>query len=234
MPHIHSKSSRPATAAVVLVIASLALAACGGSSSTSGTTATSASSTAPGSSTTGATKGGFPGAARFAALRECLKKNGVSLPGRTPGKRPGGGVGGLLGGGAGPVLPKGVSRAQYDAILKKCGGGFARRFGAGTARFNSPEAKKALMKFAACMRADGVKIGEPNTSGKGAIFDTKGIDTASTQFTTAERKCQSYLHSAFGGRPGAGGTGGAPGAAGTAPGGTGAEPGAAPPAGAGG
>jgi hypothetical protein len=228
MPHIQSKSSRPATAAAVLVIASLALAACGGSSSTSGTTATSASSTAPGSSTTATTKGGFPGAGRFTALRECLKKNGISLPGRTPGKRPGGGVGGLLGGGAGPVLPKGVSRAKYEAILKKCGGGFARRFGAGTARFNSPEAKKALVKFAACMRANGVKVGEPNTSGKGSIFDTKGIDTASTQFTTAERKCQSYLRTAFGGRPGAG-------AAGPAPGGTGAAPGAAPPpAGAGG
>jgi hypothetical protein len=228
MPHIHSKSSRPATAAVLLVIASLALAACGGSSSTTGTTATSASSTAPGSSTS-TTKGGFPGAGRFAALRECLKKNGISLPGRTPGKRPGGGVGGLLGGsgGTGPALPKGVSRTQYEAILKKCGGGFPRRFGAGTARFNSPEAKKALVKFAACMRANGVKVGEPNTSGKGSIFDTKGIDTASTQFTTAERKCQSYLHTAFGGRPGAGGTG-------AAPGGTGAAPGAAPPAGAGG
>jgi hypothetical protein len=234
MPHIHSKSSRPATAAVVLVIAGLALAACGGSSSTSGTTATSASSTAPGSSTSATTKGGFPGAGRFAALRECLKKNGISLPGRTPGKRPGGSVGGLLGGGAGPVLPKGVSRAQYEAILKKCGGGFARRFGAGTARFNSPEAKKALVKFAACMRANGVKVGEPNTSGKGSIFDTKGIDTASTQFTTAERKCQSYLHAAFGGRPGAGGPGAGPGATGAAPGGTGAVPGAAPPAGAGG
>jgi hypothetical protein len=227
MPHIHSKSSRPATAAVVLVIASLALAACGGSSSTSGTTATSASSTTPGSSTTAPAKGGFPGAARFAELRECLKKNGISLPGRTPGKRPGAGVGGLLGGGAGPTLPKGVSRAQYDSILKKCGGGSAGRFGAGRARFNSPEAKKALVKFAACMRADGVKVGEPNTSGKGPIFDTKGIDTASTQFTTAERKCQSYLHAAFGGRPGTGGTGAAPGAAGSAPG-------AAPPAGAGG
>jgi hypothetical protein len=167
-------------------------------------------------------------------LRECLKKNGISLPGRTPGKRPGAGTGGLLGGGAGPALPKGVSRAQYESILKKCGGGSAGRFGAGRARFNSPEAKKALVKFAACMRANGIKVGEPNTSGKGAIFDTKGIDTASTQFTTAERKCQSYLQAAFGGRPGTGGPGTAPGAAGSAPGGTSAAPGAAPPAGAGG
>lgn len=233
MPHIHSKSSRPATAAVVLVLVSLVLAACGGSSGTSTTTATSASSTAPGSSTPATTKGRFPGGARFAALRECLKKNGISLPARTPGKRPGPGAGGLLGGDTGPVLPKGVNRTQYEAILKKCGSGFAAgRFGAGRDRFNSPEAKKALVKFAACMRENGVKIGEPNTSGKGAIFDTKGIDTTSPQFAAAERKCQSYLHTAFGGRPG-GGANAAPGAGtGAAP--PGAETGAAPPAGAGG
>jgi len=234
MPHIHSKSSRPATAAVVLVLVSLVLAACGGSSGTATTTATSASSTAPGSSTPTTTKGRFPGAARFAAVRECLRKDGISLPARTPGKHPGPGAGGLLGGGTGPVLPKGVSRTQYEAILKKCGGGgfAAGRFGAGKGRFNSPEAKKALVKFATCMRGDGVKIGEPNTSGKGAIFDTKGIDTASTQFAAAERKCQSYLRTAFGGRPG-GGASAAPGAgAGAAPP-AGAEPGA-PPAGAGG
>jgi hypothetical protein len=198
--------------AIALVLVSLALVACGGSSSTSTTTATSASAT-PATS-----KGGLPGVARFAALRECLKKNGIALPGRTPGKRPAG-VGGLLGAGAAPVLPKGVTRARYQAIVKKCGGFAPGRFGAGRSRFNSPEAKKAFAKFAACMRASGVKLGEPNTSGKGPIFDTKGIDTASARFATAERKCQSYLHTAFGGRPG---------------GGAGAGPGAAPPPGAGG
>ncbi len=149
------------------------------------------------------------------------------------GQTTGAGAGGLLGGDTGPVLPKGVTRTQYEAILKKCGSGFAAgRFGAGRDRFNSPEAKKALVKFAACMRENGVKIGEPNTSGKGAIFDTKGINTTSPQFAAAERKCQSYLHTAFGGRPG-GGANAAPGAGtGAAP--PGAETGAAPPAGAGG
>jgi hypothetical protein len=202
MPHIHSKSksSRPATAALVLVLASLVLAACGGSSST--TTTTSASATTP---TTGTTsKGRFP-AGRFLALRECLKKNGITLPSRTPGQRPSPGTGGFLGGGSGPVLPKGVTKAQYEAVLKKCGGGLSRGgFGGLKSRFSNPEAKAALAKFAACMRENGIKIGEPNTSGKGAIFNTKGINTASAQFATAETKCRSNLRGAFGARPGAG------------------------------
>jgi hypothetical protein len=202
MHHINSRSSRPAIAAIAIALVSLALAACGGSSSTSTTAAKSASST----TTTATSRGRFPGAARFAALRACLKKNGISVPQRRPRKHAAPGVGGLLGAGGGPVLPKGVSRTQYEAVLKKCGGGFAPgRFGAGGSRFGSPEAKKALAKFAACMRENGVKIGEPNTSGKGSIFDTKGVDTASTKFTTAEAKCMVDLRSALGARPGAGG-----------------------------
>jgi len=202
-----SSSSRPVIAAIAIALVSLALAACGGSSSTSTTTAKSANSTAA----TATSKTRFPGAARFAALRACLKKNGISLPQRTPGKHAAPGVGGLLGAGGGPVLPKGVSRTQYEAVLKKCGGGFTPgRLGAGRSRFQSPEAKKALAKFAACMRENGIKVGEPNTSGKGPIFDTKGIDTAGAKFTAAEQKCGVDLRSALGARPGAGAGGASP------------------------
>ncbi len=74
---------------------------------------------------------------------------------------------------AGLQLPKGVTRAQYEAAIKKCGGGsFAGR----GARFNSPAYKAALTKFAACMRENGVNVPAPNTSGSGPIFDTKGLE----------------------------------------------------------
>ena len=209
MPQTKTHTSKSAAAvALVVLLAGLMLAACGGSSgkTASSATASASTSTTTGTSTTGAPKG--PGAGRFAAVRECMAKNGITLPKRAPGQRPRRpGAGGFLGGGTGPLLPKGVTRAQYEAVLKKCGGGVFR----GGPRANNRAFRQALVKFAACMRENGVKLPEPNNSGKGPIFDTKGIDTASTQFRAAERKCATVLRGAFGG--GAAG-GGGPGSAG--------------------
>jgi hypothetical protein len=161
-------------------------------------------------------------------MRACLQKNGVTLPQRTPGsKRPpgtGGGAGGFLGGGGGAALPKGVTRAQLQNAMKKCGG---VGFGAG-ARPNNPAFKASLAKFATCMRQNGVNLPAPSTTG-GPVFNTKGLNTHSKTFTTAETKCQSLLRGSFrrGGGPvganGAPGGGGAPPAAGGAAG-TGAPP----------
>ena len=148
--------------------------------------------------------GGPAGAARFAAVRECLQKNGVTLPQRPAGGgAPHRGAPGFLGGSGaangGPTLPKGMTRAQYAEVLKKCGGGFhgANAFGHARRGFASPTARQALTKFAACLRQNGVNIPEPNTSGKGPIFDTKGIDTAGPQFKQAELKCRNDLLSAL-------------------------------------
>ncbi len=243
MPHIDSNRRPHAASAIVLalLLACLGLAACGGSSkSSSSTSATNAAATAT-TGTTGTTgKGpGSTNSGRFAALRECLRKNGITLPKRTPGQRRPGGAGGVLGGGgaAGLQLAKGVTRAQYEAALKKCGGN-AFAGGAGR-RFNSPAFKTALAKFSTCMRENGVNIPAPNTSGSGPIFSTKGIDTASAQFKTAETKCSSDLRTGLRGRAGANGAPGGPGGAGAngAPGGAGGPganngaPGGAPPAG---
>jgi hypothetical protein len=209
MPHINRTrraSMATATAVAVLLLASVALAACGGSSSSSSTSANAAATSA-----TGATGGTGRGAGRFAALRECLQKNGITLPKRTPGQRPRGGAGGFLGGGAGgpqAQLPKGLSRAQYEAAVKKCGGGAF--VGAG-GRLASPAAKQALAKFATCMRENGVNVPEPNTSG-GPIFNTKGLNPSGAQFKAAETKCRSDLQGAFQ-RGRAGGPPGAPGGA---------------------
>jgi len=212
MDHIHSNSNRPAIAVLILVLASLALAACGGSStSSSSSTTTNASattSTAGGTGSTSRPRGPLGG--RFLALRECMQKNGITLPKRKPGQRPG--IGGFLGGAGGPQLPAGVTRAQYEAALKKCGGfQRARLPGAGGAPFTSPAAKQALAKFAACMRSNGVNLPEPNTSGKGPIFNTKGLSTSSKAFRAAEIKCRSELLGAFRARPGAGKAAGAAG-----------------------
>jgi hypothetical protein len=224
MPHTNTRSRKPAVAAaVVLLLASLGLAACG-SSSSSTTTSTSANAaastgTVPGTSSTGSTSttpgapGSGRGSARFAAMRECLQKNGITLPKRTPGSRPGAG-GGFPGAGAGggPQLPSGVTRAQYEAALKKCGGGSGHFFRGGTAgRLSNPVFKAALAKYGDCLRQNGINLPAANTSGKGPIFDTKGIDTNSSQFKAASAKCRSALLGAFR-RPA-----GAPGAAGSQP-----------------
>jgi hypothetical protein len=194
MPHINRTRRNPAVAAVAalaLLLACLGLAACGGSSSTSSTSASAAatSSTASGS----ATGPSGAGAGRFTALRECLQKNGITLPKRTPGQRPPAGAGGFFQGRALQQLPNGVTRAQMEAALKKCGGGF----GAGVRNFNSPAYKASLTKFATCMRENGVNVPEPNTSGNGPIFDTKGLNTSSAQFKNAEAKCRSDLQGTF-------------------------------------
>jgi hypothetical protein len=200
MPHISLKGRTPAVAALTIaLLACTGLAACGGSSSTS--TQTTANAAATGATTTGTTTGtttpgtsstptvppGRPDPARFTAMRACLAKKGITLPPRTPG------AGGFLGGG--PQLPEGVTRAQYAEALKACGANFPAggHFNRAPRAFTSPRFHEVLAHFAACLRQNGINVGEPNTSGKGPVFNTKGLNTGSTQFKAAEAKCRSTL-----------------------------------------
>jgi hypothetical protein len=182
---------RPALALSVLG-ASLALAACGSSSSGS----TSSTSASAGTSST-APKA--PGSGRFTALRSCLAKQGINLPAPSGNRPPAGsgtpGAGGGLGRPGGLQPPSGVNATQFQEALKKCGGG---KVGGG-GRFNSSTGKAALTSFVACMRENGVNLPTPNTSGTGPVFNTTGINTASSTFKSAQTKCQSALRGAAGG-----------------------------------
>lgn len=170
------------------------------------------------------------------ALRECLLKQGVTLPsapsgGNPPsGSAPPAGAAGQRPGG-GFKLPKGESAAQLQAALKKCGGG---NFPAGgAARFRGAGSSKTFAKFTACMRENGVDLPAANTSGKGPVFDTKGINTSSAAFKSAESKCSSDLGAAAGGGGppnGAPPSGGPPSGGGSPPSGE-APAGGAPPTG---
>jgi hypothetical protein len=194
--HTHTRRPMVPATALVALLACLGLAACGGSSSTSSTSTTNAANT----STTG-----HGGAGKFAAMRECLQRNGITLPQRPAGQGgPGGGPGGAGGGPGGPgflggerKLPAGVTRAQFQAAIKKCGGGTGRFLG-GAGRFSSPAYRNALTAYATCMSSKGVKLPTPNTSGKGPVFNTTNINTSSAQFKAAAAKCQSVLRSVFG------------------------------------
>jgi hypothetical protein len=223
-PHTNHRHRRTpavsALAVLALVLACLGLAACGGSSksSTARTSAAAATSSNGGSGGQGT---GGPNTKRFSALRECLQKNGVALPKRTPGQRGAPGSGGAFRRGAGPRLPKGFTQAQLRAALKKCGGSTFLRSRSGV----GPGGTRRFAQFSACMRKNGVNLPTPNTSGKGPIFNTKGIDTKSAAFRAADAKCAREL--APNGGTGAGGPrGGTPPAGGGAPG-----SGEAPPAG---
>ena len=199
----------------VSALAALGLAACGGSGASSTATHANAATTNAASGS-GAADGSGAGATggktrprgatsarpRFAAVRECLQKHGIQLP-----TRPGGARGGFL---AGANLPKGITRAQLQSAMSKCLGG--RGFPAGgpgaarLSRTGSPRFRQALSQFAACMRKNGVNVPQPNTSGSGPVFGTKGLNTASPQFKAATAKCRPALTAALGlhdGRPGA-------------------------------
>jgi hypothetical protein len=193
-PH---RISKPTTArrfrlalALSVLGASIALAACGSSASSStNTTSTSASTSSTGARAFGA--------GRFTALRSCLAKQGITLPAPSGNRPPGGpgktGLGGGLGRPGGLQPPSGVSQTKFQEALKKCGGGNGRG-----GRFNSTTSKAALTKFVACMRENGVTLPTPNTSGNGPVFNTTGINTASSTFKSAQAKCQSALRSAAG------------------------------------
>jgi len=221
MPQITSNRLRAAaTTALLVLLAGLLLAACGGGSSSKSSSSSSTSTSAKAAGGAGRQFG-----ARGAALRTCLQQNGITLPRLKAGQRRTPGTGGPFGaGGAGAAakLPNGVTRAQFQAALKKCGGTQFR----GGKGFAAGGAQR-FTKFAACMRKNGVKLPQPNTSGKGPIFNTKGIDTTSASFKAADAKCVRELRpsgSAQPGGQGAPGAGaqGAPGAPG------GAAPGEAP------
>jgi len=223
-PRAHQPTSRRHTRPVLALLAlgaCLTLAACG-SSSGGGSSTNSANSK---SATTPSNPRGS-GSARATALRECLQKQGVTLPsapagGNPPsGSPPPAGAAGQRPGG-GFKLPKGESAAQLQAALKKCGGG---NFPAGgAARFRGAGSSKTFAKFTACMRENGVDLPAANTSGKGPVFNTKGINTSSAAFKNAESKCSSDLGAAAG-------SGGPPSGGGPPPSGE-APAGGAPPTG---
>lgn len=177
MPHKAISSRHVPSAALLLILATMLLSACGSSST----------STSSARSGTTAATAAQPGQ-HAVAFRECLRKSGIAIPGT----------------GGAPTLPAGVNPAQYQAAVKKCGGlpGVPRP---GPANLASSQLTGALAKFAACMRANGVNVPAPNTSGKGPVFDTKGLDPTSAKFVAARKKCAPLLLKSLRAHPGASG-----------------------------
>jgi hypothetical protein len=218
MPHTSTKGRAFAAAAsLILLPAALGLAACGSSGGSSSTPAqTAANAAATGTPTTGAkstgttpsgtssngtsstgttptTPAGQPNATRYNAVRECLAQKSIVLPPRTNG------AAGLVAGGENIKVPKGMSHTQLAEALRACnikyaGSHVPRSSGSAGAGHPLPARfHHVLARFAACLRQNGVPVGEPNTSGKGPIFNAKGINTGSPQFRAAAAKCRTAL-----------------------------------------
>jgi hypothetical protein len=73
------------------------------------------------------------------------------------------------------------------------GARFGRPNGSGSGPAKSSVFRHALAKYAGCLRQNGVNMPAPSTSGKGPIYNTKGINTGSPQFRAATKKCRGTL-----------------------------------------
>lgn len=57
----------------------------------------------------------------------------------------------------------------------------------------NPRYRRALTAFAACLRRHGINLPPPNTTGRGPIFTTKGIEVAHPRFRAATASCRDNL-----------------------------------------
>lgn len=169
------------------VLAALVLAACGGGSDREATAASSTREQAQ------------EGALRFA---RCMRGEGLDFPDpqvaadggiRIRNRRDAGG----------PRLSPGPDDPKFRAATEKCRKHL--RFGGGERPSPAQQAKfrDAFLKFARCMRANGVNVPDPKFGG-GAGFvmrmGPRGINPESPKFRKAEAKCRPLLAEA---RPGA-------------------------------
>jgi hypothetical protein len=190
-PAVPSMGRRTIIATLLVLACAVGVSACG-SSNTSSTASASTSS-------------GARSQARL-NLAKCFRQHGINVPDPSTGSGPAGG------GGVFRAL-QGYSRSQVQAATQACRQYFAQAF----PRVNLSPAQQAqfrqqFVKFAECMRAHGVNVPDPSTSGAGG-FGFRGtfrsIDRNSPAFQAASKACQSLRP---GRGPGGGGPGGPPGA----------------------
>jgi hypothetical protein len=157
---------------VLTLGAALAVAACGGggSSSASGTTTTVKGNAAAGQS---------------AALRNCLKQHGVTLPagfGGGNGAPPSGGTPGSFPAGGTPgSLPGGVDAQKLQSAFQACGGSGGGFPGGG-------QNGQALQAYTSCLSDHGVKV--PKRTGSST---PPTLDRNSSTFLAANKVCAALL-----------------------------------------
>jgi hypothetical protein len=167
---------------VVVVLAVLATASCGrGASNDNGV------ATAGGANTTGPNATPSADQAELARkFQDCMKEQGVDV--RLAG--PGGGGGGpvRISPGDGQQVP---DKKKADAAMQKC-----KQYApnGGEPPKPDPAAVEAMLKFAKCMRDNGVtNFPDPDANGGTMIEEGSGINPESDSFKAAQLTCQQFM-----------------------------------------
>jgi hypothetical protein len=134
--------------------------------------------------------------AKRIAFGECMRKAGLNFKDdvSTGGKRT-----------TELQVPKGISRSRLQKIQSDC----AKKTGGGPREPSKAEQARFLdqaLKFARCMRAHGVDMADPQSSGTGGIqirirkgSSGNGPDPSSPAFQSAQKACGSLIPAGKGG-----------------------------------
>jgi hypothetical protein len=169
---------RRVAAAATVLLAVVALTGCGGSAAKPAKAPSPAISAATGHT------GPFGPTGRSAAIRSCLEAHGIRPPKSQPNSQSM----------QEPKLrlPPGVSRAEAEADLRKCGIELPHR-PTPQQLLQGPQVVARLDAFAKCMRRHGMRLPKPNTSGNGPIFNVPAALIESAAFQLAETVCRPLL-----------------------------------------
>lgn len=171
MTHLHSLR-----AAAPLAALALALAACGGDGA---------------SPTSAGEDKALAGALKFA---KCMRGEGIDFPDPQPGS------GGMIRIGPGPG-GKGPdpSSPKVAAAEKACGKHLEQGGGPADDPATRAKLQDAFVKYAGCMRRNGVDLPDPAAGGGGLVIrpgDTGAPDPQSPQYKAADAKCHHHLAAA--------------------------------------
>ncbi|MDI3421551.1 hypothetical protein [Streptomyces luteolus] len=109
-------------------------------------------------------------------LRKCLREQGIDMPDPEPGQDP---RGLTLGGDADPK--------KFQEALKKCGSGTSGRKGGGSM---TQADKDKMIKYAQCMRKNGVDMKDPKFDGGSAVGEAMRIPKGQEKkFEKANKLC---------------------------------------------
>ena len=119
-------------------------------------------------------------------FQQCMKDQGVDVQLAVPGSAGGGPV--QMSPGAGQQVP---DRSKMEAAMEKC-----KQYApnGGQPPKADPAMAEAMLKFAKCMRDNGVaNFPDPDANGGMMIDQSSGIDPESDSFKAAQQTCQQFM-----------------------------------------